>query len=113
MTYEDVVCEVRNTFETADARRVFEHVAFEIRIVGEAAGVMYFEVSHRACVIEPYNYYDNDGIITATAETLLKLARIEIHLKDALENGMVEFRGDQRKMKLCLENIRLGGVNYD
>lgn len=112
MTYEEVVGKVRKTFEYADARRIFEHIAFEIDIVGEAAGAMYFEVSNRACVIEPYNYYDNDGVITTSAEVLLQLARLEIHFKEAIEKGLVGFEGNNHKMQLCLENLRLPGVEY-
>ncbi|MBQ0027219.1 MAG: SCP-2 sterol transfer family protein [Lachnospiraceae bacterium] len=113
MVYEDVVIKVRSTFEEADARRIYEHVAFEIDIVGEAAGAMYFEVSNRACVIEPYNYYDNDGVFVASADVLIKLSNLEVKLKDALESGMLEFRGNEQKLKLCLDNIRLPGVKYD
>lgn len=113
MTYEDVVYEVRKTFEYADARRIYEHIAFEIDLVGEITGAMYFEVSNRECVIEPYNYYDNDGVIIASAEVLIKLARLELHLKEAIDKGLLEFRGNEKKMKMCLENIRLPGVKYD
>jgi len=67
----------------------------------------------RSCVIEPYNYYDNDGVITATAEVLLQLASLELHLKEAIEKGLVQFCGNEGKMRLCLENIRLKGVKYD
>lgn len=107
MTYEEVVKQVRTTFEDADARTVFEHVAFEIDIVGEAAGAMYFEVADRACVIEPYNYYDNDGVITTTAEVLLELARKRMGLSRALREGKVTFSGDERKLRLCIQNIKL------
>lgn len=113
MVYEDVVYKVRNTFEYADARRIYEHIAFEIDIVGEASGAMYFEISNRECVVEPYNYYDNDGVFTSSAEVLIKLANLEVHLKEALENGMLRFEGNEHKLKLCLENIRLPGVKYD
>jgi len=113
MTYEEIVRIVRGTFEEADARSIFEHIAFEIDIVGEGACAMYFEVSNRACVIEPYNYYANDGVITASAEVLVKLANLELHMAEALEQGLLEFKGNQRKMQLCLDCLRLPGVKYD
>lgn len=113
MTYEEVVRRVRSTFENADARRIYEHIAFEIDIVGEAAGALYFEVSNRACVIEPYNYYNNDGVITASAEVLLQLADLKLHMSDALEKGLLQFHGNERKMQLCLESLRLPGIKYD
>ena len=63
VTYEQIVKKVRKTFENADAREIFELVAIEVDIVGEGAGAFYFEVAERACVVEPYNYYNNDGRI--------------------------------------------------
>jgi len=107
ITYEEIVEKVRATFEHADARRVFEHIAIEIDIVGEGAGAFYFEVAERACVIEPYNYYDHDGVITADADILLKLASKSIHLEEALKKGLVKYEGDERKIRKCLENIVL------
>jgi len=112
MTYEEIVGKIRKTFEEADARRIHEHIAFEIAITGEVSGTMYFELANRACVIEPYNYQNNDGIITASAKVLLQLASTELHLKDALEQGLVRFEGNEEKMRTCLENIRLPGVKY-
>jgi len=113
MTYEEIVRRIRKSFEQADARRIFEHIAFEIVITGEVTGVLYFEVANRACVVEPYNYYDNDGVITASVDTLLKLADIEIHLEDAIRDGLVKFEGNEQKMRSCLDNIRLSGVKYE
>ncbi len=45
VTYEQIVQKVRKTFENADAREIFEHVAIEVDIVGEGAGAFYFEVA--------------------------------------------------------------------
>lgn len=113
MTYEEIVKEVRKTFEHADARRVFEHVAIEIDIVGEGAGAMYFEIANRACVIEPYNYYDHDGVITGPGDIILKLGRKELRLADAIKQGLVTYEGDVRKLQLCVDNVRLPGIKYD
>lgn len=107
MTYEEIVKKVRTTFEHADARNVFEHIAFEIDVIGEGAGAMYFEIANRSCVIEPYNYYDNDGIITGDSAVIAMLAAKKIHLKEALEEGLVTFKGDQRKLNLVLEKVKL------
>jgi len=113
MTYDDIVRSVRKTFENADARRVLERIVFEIDIVGEVEGKMYFELINRECVIEPYECPVNDGVITASAEVLMQLADIDVHLEDAIKSGLVSFKGDERKMRLCIENIRLPGVDYD
>ena len=82
-TYEQIVKKVRKTFENADAREVFEHVAIEVDIVGEGAGAFYFEVAERACTIEPYNYYNHDGRIIATADVVMKLATQRMGVREA------------------------------
>lgn len=113
MTYEDIVYQVRSTFEHADARRILEHVAIEIVVTGEGAGVMYFEIANRACVIEPYNYYDHDGVITGPSDVIMKLGKKELRLADALEKGLVTYEGDLRKLELCINKVRLKGIKYD
>lgn len=107
ITYEYIVEKVRKTFEHADARQVFEHVAIEVDIVGEGAGAFYFEVAERAVCVEPYNYYDNDGVITATADVLLKLADKKLSMKDALEKGLIRFQGNEPKFLSCVEKVKV------
>ena len=107
VTYEQIVQKVRKTFENADAREVFEHVAIEVDIVGEGAGAFYFEVAQRACVVEPYNYYNNDGRIIATADVLLKLASKKLHMREAWQTGQIQFEGNEVKFQLLLDKIKL------
>ena len=107
VTYEQIVQKVRKTFENADAREIFEHVAIEVDIVGEGAGAFYFEVAQRACVVEPYNYYNNDGRIIATADVLLKLASKKLHMREAWQTGQIQFEGNEVKFQLLLDKIKL------
>lgn len=107
ITYEYIVEKVRKTFEHADARQVFEHVAIEVDIVGEGAGAFYFEIAERAVCVEPYNYYDNDGRITATAEILIMLADKKITIKDAMEKGLIRFEGNEHKFFNCIKKVKV------
>ena len=107
ITYEYVVDKVRKTFEHADARQIFEHIAIEVDIVGEGAGAFYFEVAGRAICVEPYNYYDNDGRITAAADVLIALADKKMTLRKALDKGLVRFEGNEQKLYECLEKVKL------
>ena len=45
MTYEELVLRVRDVYENADAREVFEHIAVQVNVEGEAAGAFYLEVA--------------------------------------------------------------------
>ena len=109
MKYEEIVLMVRNTFENADARTVFEHVAFEIDIEGEGAGAFYLEVAERSICVEPYNYFDNDGVVKVSGETLKDLCQRKYSFYEAWRDGKLRFYGNERKLKLCLDNIVLPG----
>ena len=107
ITYEQVVKKVRKTFENADAREVFEHVAIEVDIIGEGAGAFYFEVAERACTVEPYNYYNHDGRIIATADVILKLASRKISMLEGWEKGLYQYEGNEVKFRLLLDKVKV------
>lgn len=107
VTYEQIVKKVRKTFENADAREVFEHVAIEVDIVGEGAGAFYFEVAERACTVEPYNYYNHDGRIIATADVILKLAARKVTMIEAWQSGMFKYEGNELKFRMLLDKVKV------
>lgn len=107
VTYEQIVKKVRKTFENADAREIFEHVAIEVDIVGEGAGAFYFEVAERACLVEPYNYYNHDGRIIATADVILQLAAKKMNIRDAWYEGLIKYEGNEVKFNLLLDKLKL------
>ena len=107
ITYEQIVEKVRKTFENADAREIFEHVAIEVDIVGEGAGAFYFEVAERACLVEPYNYYNHDGRIIASADMILKLAAKKMKIRDAWYNGLIKYEGNEVKFNLLLDKLKV------
>ncbi len=107
VTYEQIVKKVRKTFENADAREIFEHIAIEVDIVGEGAGAFYFEVAQRSCTVEPYNYYNNDGRIIATADVIMQLATKKIKVRDAWLNGLIKFEGNEVKFQLLLDKVKV------
>jgi len=107
ITYEQIVKRVRKVFEDADAREIFEHVAIEVDIVGEGAGAFYFEVAERACLVEPYNYYNHDGRIIATADVILKIVSRKMSMRDAWYTGQIKYEGNEVKFNLLLDKLRL------
>ncbi|MBR4342146.1 MAG: SCP-2 sterol transfer family protein [Lachnospiraceae bacterium] len=107
MTYEQIVEMVRKVFEYADARNIYEHIAFQVNVVGEGEGIFYFEVADRQCVIEPYDYYDRDGLFITTGKALKDVCERKCTMRSSLSSGKMRFEGDVRKLELCLENIKL------
>lgn len=107
MTYEDVVYKVQCALENADARLIFEHVAIQLNIEGEAAGSFYFEVAGRQVCVEPYDYVDHDGIIYATAQVYCNLADRKISILDAWKQGLLRYEGNEEKFIRCIRNLKL------
>lgn len=99
MTYEELVHDVRVAFENADARQVFEHIAVQINIVGEGAGIMYIEVADRHISVEPYDYYDHDGLVTIDGLTIKDIASGKLTFHDAYESGRLQFQGNLEKVR--------------
>jgi len=107
VTYEDMVYMVRRTFENYDARRVLEHVAIQVNVTGEGEGIFYVEIAERHICVEPYDYYDRDCLLVMSGEVVRELCEKKYTLKSAIANGLVQFYGDERKMKLCLDKIKI------
>ena len=107
MTYQQIVDRVRDVFEYADARNIFEHIAIQVNITGEGSGIMYVEVAQRQVTVEPYDYYDRDGLITIDSSVLLDICDKKYTLASAYRKGMLSYQGNERKFLACLNNITL------
>lgn len=100
MTYEEIVLQVRQAYEDADAREIFEHVAIQVNIEGEGAGAFYIEVANREICVEPYDYVDRDGLFTATGQVLLDIAQNRISAQEAYDTGLLKIEGNKEKLVL-------------
>jgi len=100
MTYQEIVLKVREGFENADAREIFEHVAVQVNIEGEGSGAFYIEIAERYISVEPYDYYDRDGLLTADADTLIAIAKGELPIMEAFESGRLRAEGDPEKLRM-------------
>lgn len=103
MTYEEVVKQVKDIAEEADAGQIKEHVAFQFNIEGEAAGAFYLEIKDGKAVVEPYEYYDRDVLVCCTAETLLKLVEGKLDPVLAYTTKKIRVEGDLGKALLLKE----------
>lgn len=107
MTYKEIVDKVREVFEYSDARNIFEHIAIQVNVTGEGSGILYLEVADRQVTIEPYDYYDRDGIITIDSKILLDLCDKKYKFRYAYDHGLMSYQGNERKLLACLNNIQL------
>lgn len=98
MTYEEIVYKVRCGIENADAREIYEHIAMQVNIIGEGSGAFYIEVANRQVCVEPYDYYDRDGLITSDAETLIAIAEGRTCIMDAIRDNKLWYDGNYEKL---------------
>lgn len=106
MRYEELVESIKKSYEKADAASVGEHVAVQVNVVGEGEGAFYIEVADGRVNVEPYEYYDRDAIITASAQDILNIVSGKSKLADALGSHQVELFGNAGKA-LLLENVKI------
>ena len=105
MTYEELVKQVKEIAEEADAGKIQEHVAFQFNIEGEAEGAFYLEVKDGKAVVEPYEYYDRDVLVRCTADTLLKIVKGELDPVFAFTIQKIRVEGDLGKALLLKEVV--------
>lgn len=99
MTYEEIVDKVRSVYENADARDIFEHIAVQVNVVGEGEGIFYLEIADRQISVEPYDYYDRDGLIIISADTIFDIADGKLTFHDAYHSGVLQCYGNMDKMR--------------
>ena len=94
MTYEELVKTLKDTYESADASEVKEHIAIQFNIKGEGEGAFYLEIGDGKVNIQPYEYYDRDVLVTAQAKDLLDIFAGKMDFVDAFNNGVIGAEGN-------------------
>ena len=103
MTYEEIVAKAKSIYENADASKVKEHLAIQFNIKGEGEGAFYLEIKDGKAVVEPYQYYDRDVLVTTTADVLIKIASGKLGLEKAYLTGKLSAEGNLGKALLLKE----------
>lgn len=75
MTFTEFFEKVKQQFMEADVSGIKEHLAYQFNITGEAEGIFYVEVKDGELFVEPYEYFDRDAILIASADTFIKIAQ--------------------------------------
>ena len=95
MTYSGIVKEAKKTLKNVDTKKINQHLAVEIDIVGDGEGAFYIEFEDHKVHVEPYEYYDRDLLIRTDADTIIGVLSGKISLDKAKENSIIE--GDLSK----------------
>ncbi len=94
MNYEQVVDAFRERFKDTDVSSVPGTLAFQINMTGNPHGIFYIEIKNGEVHIEPYEYYDRNAILTASASNLLKLINGKLDPVAAFTLGKLKVDGD-------------------
>lgn len=71
MTFEEMFQQAKSALTQASAAKVTEHVAVQFNVTGEGEGIFYAEIAEGTLAVEPYDYKDNDAVLTADSAALL------------------------------------------
>lgn len=97
MTFMEIVEKAKKEFGSADVSNYEGHLALQINITGEGEGVFYAEISDGNLYIEPYDYKDNDAVLTAEGKDILDIFNGKLDPVKAFENGKLTVTGDISK----------------
>jgi len=97
MTYEEIISKVKKEFGSADVSNYEGHLALQINITGEGAGSFYTEINDGQLFIEPFDYKDNDAMLTACGDDIVNILSGKIEAAKALESGKLSVEGDYAK----------------
>lgn len=97
MTYEEIVDKVKKEFGSADVSKYDGHLALQINITGEGSGAFYAEINEGQLFIEPFDYKDNDAVLTASGEDIVSILSGKLGAIEAFEAGKITVDGDISK----------------
>lgn len=97
MTFFEIFEAAREAFIHKDVSKLDGHLAVQIDIKGEGEGAFYIELKDHKLYVEPYEYYDRDVKLIATAKTFMKLSDGSLNSVAAYTLGKLKVEGDLGK----------------
>lgn len=97
MTYEEIVAKAKKEFGSADVSNYEGHLALQINVTGEGEGIFYAEINEGRLFIEPYDYKDNDAVLTADGNDIISIFSGLLDPVEAFESGRLTVTGDLSK----------------
>lgn len=97
MTYEEIVAKAKKEFGSADVSSYKGHLALQINVTGEGEGIFYAEISEGKLFIEPYDYKNNDAVLTAGGSDIIDILSGKLDPVKAFESGKLSVTGDLSK----------------
>ncbi len=97
MTYEEIVAYAKKKMADVDVTEYKGHLAVQVNITGEGEGAFYIELNDGTATVEPYEYYDRDAVLIATADVFNALVDGKKDAVAAYLAGELAVEGDLDK----------------
>ncbi|MBP3420785.1 MAG: SCP2 sterol-binding domain-containing protein [Lachnospiraceae bacterium] len=97
MTYEEIVAYAKKKMADVDVTEYKGHLAVQVNITGEGEGAFYVELNDSTVAVEPYEYYDRDAVLIATADVFNALVDGKKDAVAAYLAGELVVEGDVEK----------------
>lgn len=105
MTYEEIVAKAKEELGSADVSNYEGHLALQFNVTGEGEGIFYAEILDGKLFIEPFDYKDNDAVLTADGSDIISLFSGALDPVAAFESGKLTVTGDNAKVLSILPII--------
>ena len=93
MTYEEIFAQAKEAFTSGDITGYKGDFAIQVNITGEGEGAFYIAFKDNALDVAPYEYYDRDAILIASAEDFIKIADGSLNAVAAFTTGRLKVEG--------------------
>lgn len=99
MTYEEIVAYTKNKIADVDVSDYKGHLAAQVNITGEGEGAFYVEINDGAAAVEPYEYFDRDVVLIASADVFVAIVDGRKDAVAAYLTGELKVEGSLDKAK--------------
>lgn len=99
MTYEEIVAYTKSKMAEVDISGYKGHLAAQINITGEGEGAFYVEINDGNAVVEPYEYFDRDAALIASADVFMSIVDGKKDAVAAYLTGGLKVEGSLDKAK--------------
>lgn len=95
MTFEQIITKVRQKYKDADTSEFNCIQAIQINLIGKnTQSVFYIEIKDGKVNVEPYDYHDNQAVLTVNPTNFIKILNGKLDLISACSSGKAEIGGD-------------------
>ncbi|MBD5539616.1 MAG: SCP2 sterol-binding domain-containing protein [Lachnospiraceae bacterium] len=97
MTYEEIVAYTKTKLADVDLSDNKGHLAVQVNITGEGEGAFYIELNDSTAVVEPYEYFDRDAMLIASADVFMAIVEGKKDAVGAYLSGSLKVEGSLDK----------------